>query len=106
MQTARLAVAPPSADTEKGPPARSRAASPMGPRDELPSAVRYEQLAVQVHASKPSCVLLGPDTEPIILLLESTRSSASEGWRLALAPLVVALVNAGLDRFGNAAKPA
>jgi ABC-type Na+ transport system ATPase subunit NatA len=92
--------------TKKGPPARSLTASPMGPRDELPSAIYYEQLVAQVQASKPLCAALGPDTEPITLPLESVRSSASEAERLAEAPLTVPLVNAGLDRFGSDANPA
>ena len=85
---------------------RSDTASPVGPRDELPSAVHYEQLVAQVQASNPSCAALGPDTEPITLRLESVRSSASDAWRFALAPLTVPLVSAGFDRFGSAANPA
>src|SRR3954451_18884158 len=65
-----------------------------------------QQLLAQVQAEKPSCVAFGADGAPMTLPFESMRSICSAVTRLALAPFVLAEVNAGLLRFGSAAKPA
>jgi hypothetical protein len=76
--------------------------------DRLPAQllVGAVQVPAQVQALNPSVSGSGADGAPITLAFESTRSSSSDAFRFAGAPFVVARSNAGVDRFGSAAKPA